>query len=271
MTGDLVQRALKHAPGVMRFLLAVGSVVLLSWLAGRALAGDGFDGKAPWYISRAAGITAYLLLTASTAFGLLLSTRTAASRLRGPTVFALHEQLSWLALGLLALHVGALLVDTYEPFSVAGVLVPFVADYRPAWTALGIIGLYTSIALTASLYVRDRIGQRGWRTLHYGSFGLYVIATLHGLLAGNSTGQAWMQWLYLASGALVLGLTLYRILLSRPNRAARPAPPVRSGGPTRPASVVLSTARPFAVTSAARADTERALRVWQRPERQRAD
>jgi hypothetical protein len=50
-------------------------------LLGRRLAGaagaDELASRLPWYLSRSAGITAYLLLTATTVLGLAISTRIA--------------------------------------------------------------------------------------------------------------------------------------------------------------------------------------------------
>jgi predicted ferric reductase len=121
-----------------------------------------------------------------------------------------------------ALHAGALLVDRTEPFSPLQVLVPFTASYRPLATGLGVLALYLTALITASFYVRARIGQRTWRRLHAATFGLYVLATAHGLLAGSSSDMVWMQWLYLASGAAVLFLALCRLLLPARAGARRP-------------------------------------------------
>jgi DMSO/TMAO reductase YedYZ heme-binding membrane subunit len=113
------------------------------------------------------------------------------------------------------------LADTYLSFGVIDVAVPFAAPYRSGAVALGIVGLYLSAVLTGSFYVRARLGQRTWRALHTTSFVAYVLATGHGILAGTSTTQPWMQWLYLLSGGAVLFLTNYRLLLVTRTRVER--------------------------------------------------
>lgn len=169
--------------------------------------------RLPWYVSRAAGVTAYALLSGSTLLGLLISTRALSRWLNRATVFALHAHLAWLGLAAIALHAGVLLLDTYQPFSLVELLLPFAAPYRPISVALGIVAMYLDLALVVSFYVKSWIGQRGWRLLHYSSFAVYVLATAHGVFAGS--GATWMQWFYLVSGALTLLLVNYRLLYDR--------------------------------------------------------
>lgn len=250
-------------------LMAIAAATLLGFL----VRGRGFAEQAPWLISRAAGISAYLVLSASAIFGLLLSLRRAIQRLDRPAVFALHEHCSWVGLGFVTLHVGALLVDRYEPFSVVNVLVPFTAHYRPLWTGVGVLTLYLTVLLTASFYVRARIGHLTWRTLHYGSFAAFVMATFHGLFAGNSTGEPWMQTLYAAGAASVAALVAARLYL----RTARPAPPrdaearsTSTGGEPAPS---LSTAQRLGGFRSRATEAEHrnlTLEVWRRPVEARA-
>jgi predicted ferric reductase len=226
----MTARIAHHNRGPLRAGLAIlagyagVAMILLAgrWLAGAAGA-DEVATRLPWYMSRAAGITAYLLLTATTVLGLAISTRIADRWLTRPVVFVLHEHLAWLGLAASGLHVVALLGDSCLPFGVVDLLVPLAAPYRPAAVALGIVALYLSTIITFSFSVRARIGHRVWRAIHFASFGTYALATAHGLLAGSSTGQPWMQWLYLASGVTVFFLTNYRLLLGRQTAKPRRA------------------------------------------------
>lgn len=226
---SLVGAAARLALTLLLFALAGW---LIGWSAGHLLVLRGIVDKFPWYLSRAAAITAYVLLSGATVLGLSLSTRLLDRWLGRDRAFALHEHLSWLALAATALHGGALLFDRYEPFPLTGILIPFVATYRPAAVALGIVAAYLIGVVVASFYVRARLGRRVWRALHWSTFGLYAFATLHGLLAGSSSGQPWMQALYLASSTLVLFLTNYRLLLG-PRAGGRPAEVARTRAAAR--------------------------------------
>jgi predicted ferric reductase len=199
---------------------------LVLWMVVWPLLAAAFNALLPadttffWLMTRASGITAYLLLTASMLYGLGVSSRLSDTAMPRASSFALHEITSWLALGFTALHAGVLLFDRYQPFSLVELLVPFAAAYRPVATALGIFGLYTALLVSVTFYLKPLVSHRAWQIIHYVSFGTWVMALAHGLLAGSDTGAAWMQWLYLGSGAAVLLLTLYRILASR--RQGRP-------------------------------------------------
>src|ERR1700730_14430504 len=125
------EKLLRFGHAALRFAGALAAVVLVAWLGGCLIGGWGFAGTAPWFISRAAGIVAYGLLSVSSLLGIAMTTQLWSSRLSRPSLNGLHEQLSWLALGFLVLHVGALLVDTFQPFRVVDILVPLLSAYRP--------------------------------------------------------------------------------------------------------------------------------------------
>lgn len=200
---------------------AIGALPLLMGVLRLQLSTIGINGTLPWYTTRAAAITAYLLLSATTMLGLTITAKGSNRWLSRASVFALHEYLSWLALGFVGLHVGSLLVDTFQPFSPVDVLVPFASAYRTVAVGLGTIGLYLMAVLVSSFYLRSRIGHKTWRAIHFSSFLLYVVATLHGITAGSSSTQAWMQALYLLSGGTVLLLLGYRIMQSRATASRR--------------------------------------------------
>jgi len=170
------------------------------------------DGHAFWLFSRAAGITAYVALTAVTVWGLLLSTAVADSIIsRGRSLDA-HRWLSAAALALSVAHAVALIGDKYISFDILDVIVPFLSAYRPEAVGAGIVALYLSIAVFGSFWLRGYIGQRGWRAIHFLSFPAFGLVTLHGLFAGTDSGSPWVWGMYLLATALVGLLTVVRVL-----------------------------------------------------------
>lgn len=165
-----------------------------------------------WYASRAAGISAYLLLSLSTIWGLTLSTRLG-ERLTGkPSLYEAHRVTSLLALAFTAIHMVVLLGDDYLSWGIGQLLLPLAAPYRPLATATGILAMYCTVVVVASFYVRSRIGYRTWRRIHYAAFFSYAAATLHGITAGTDTREPWMLALYAGSLVAVAFLVNLRLL-----------------------------------------------------------
>jgi len=164
-----------------------------------------------WYLSRAAGFTAYLALFASMALGILITSRAAARTGRQQLVFDMHRLTAILALALSIFHVYVLLGDQYFSFSVWQLSLPFASPYRTLPSTLGIISLYAMGIVVASFYVRKYIGHRAWRVIHFVTFAMYGGVTLHGITAGTDTVQTWAKVIYLSTGLAVLALLAYRI------------------------------------------------------------
>lgn len=173
-----------------------------------------------WILARASGLVAYALLTSSVLAGLVLKARPFGTSLRPASVTDLHRFLALLGLGALSLHAVALLLDRTVPISVADLLVPGIAPYRPLWTGLGVLAAELMVLVYASFSLRSRIGARNWRRLHWATYLVFALATLHGLAAGTDSGTAWALALYGAATGSVLAATAWRVLLP-PQRGGR--------------------------------------------------
>ncbi len=162
-----------------------------------------------WYVTRSAGLTAYLLLWLSTAWGLLVPSKMIDPYLQRNFTFDFHQVLSLLAVGFMLLHVVVLLFDHYAPFSVLQALVPFTSTYRPLWVGIGGIAFYLSLLVTITFYLRRRIGARAFRAIHLLSLVGYAGATLHGLFSGTDAPLAAVAWMYKISFLSIAFLTAY--------------------------------------------------------------
>jgi predicted ferric reductase len=169
--------------------------------------------KAYWYMARAGGIVSYLLLWLSVVWGLVLSTKIMHNLVPAPLAYGLHEFLSLATMLFVMAHAVVLLGDSYIGFNLFHLTVPFLAPYEPLWTGLGTIGFYLATVLTGSFYIRQQIGQRVWRILHYLTFVAYILALVHGVMAGTDSGLKLMKLLYLTTGGSVLFLIYYRLLI----------------------------------------------------------
>ena len=165
-----------------------------------------------WLIARGAGFTAFLLLTAAVTAGLALSLRFKSPRWPAIITKDLHQHLTTLSLWMLGLHVTMLVVDAKSGVPAAAAFVPLRTAYRPWATSIGIVAMYTVLAVIVSTKLKSRIGHKRWRKLHYLAFLAYGAALAHGLLTGTDTGATWASLIYIASAVLVGGLTIKRIL-----------------------------------------------------------
>ena len=80
-----------------------------------------------WYVARSSGLVAWALLAASTLWGLALTTRAFDRRVAPRWLHDLHRFLGGLATIFVGIHVVALLADSYTPFGLSDLLVPFAA------------------------------------------------------------------------------------------------------------------------------------------------
>src|ERR1700722_1791947 len=115
-----------------------------------------------WYMARAGGIVAYLLLTFTVCAGIGLAGR---ARVPGFPRFAvneLHRFAGILTGTFIAIHVGSVLLDSYVHFSVPQVLIPFTSSYRALPVALGIVAAELLIALAVTNRLRKVLPRGMW-------------------------------------------------------------------------------------------------------------
>jgi sulfoxide reductase heme-binding subunit YedZ len=163
-----------------------------------------------WYAARASGVAAYVVLSIVVSLGLTLGKKAQSSRWPRFSVEEVHRFGGLLVGSLIGVHVLAIAADSFLPFSLTQLLVPFTSSYRPLWTGLGIAAAELLLALAITNRYRRRLPYRFWRRAHYLNFAVWGFASLHGLMAGTDRGAAWLAILYGFSVATVLMLALWR-------------------------------------------------------------
>ena len=175
-----------------------------------------------WYVARASGLVAWLLLTGATLWGVVLSTRLLGKRVTPAWLLDLHRYLGALATIFTALHLAGLVADSWIEIGAVELLVPFTGGYRPVAVAWGVLALYVLVAVEASSLLKRRLPARLWRRVHQTSALLWVLATAHTLAAGTDAGNPLVQWLALLSVLAVVFAAVVRVLSPKPDRAPRP-------------------------------------------------
>ncbi|MEU0042891.1 2Fe-2S iron-sulfur cluster-binding protein [Streptomyces werraensis] len=191
------------------------------------------DPKLWWYIARAAGLMSWWLLSATVVWGLLLSTRILGPRRLAPArLLDLHRFLSGLSVAFLIVHLIALLADEYIGFGLPELLVPMVSPYRPGAVAWGVVALYVLAAIVVTSLTRPHLPHQVWRWVHYATFALFALVTVHAFTAGTEATNPAVKGTGILLGAAFLFLATYRLLVIR-RPAAHDTPPV---APPAPAS-----------------------------------
>lgn len=164
-----------------------------------------------WYAARGAGLMSLVLLTAVVALGIATKSGRPLPGLPRFAIVAVHRNASLLAVSLLAIHVGALLLDPYAQLRLLDAVLPFTAAYRPLWTGLGTVALDLLLAIIATSLLRRRIGARPWRAVHWLAYAAWPFAVLHGLKAGTDAGQNWFLAVTLGCIAAVAAAIGWRL------------------------------------------------------------
>ena len=171
-----------------------------------------------WYATRAAGLVTIVLLTAAMVLGILNAGRFAARRWPRFLVQGLHRNLSVLALCFLALHVGTTVIDTYTSIGLPDAVVPFLSSYKRFWLGLGALASDLMITLAVTSLIRQRLGHRIWRLVHWAGYLCWPVAIAHGLGIGTDRSAGWVLFLTIACVGAVVAATVYRIARTIPAR-----------------------------------------------------
>jgi predicted ferric reductase len=177
-----------------------------------------------WFISRSAGIVAFLLLWLSTAWGLAVPSKIFDPLLARFHTFDFHEFISLLAVGFLLLHIFVLTLDHYLPYSLIQILIPFIAPANAFWVGIGVIAFYLILLVTVTFYMRRRIGMHTFRMIHLFSLVAFVGAALHGIFSGTDTPLTAMKLMYEGTFLSIVFLTTFWLVRGRLNRQPTPNP-----------------------------------------------
>jgi predicted ferric reductase len=162
-------------------------------------------------------------------WGLAIPSKIIGSHLNGDFTFDFHQFISLLSLGFLGLHIFILTADRYLPFTVAQILVPFTAPYRPVWVGFGTLAFYFLILVTVTFYLRQRIGTKAFRGIHFTSLLAYLGSVAHAFMAGTDSSLLVIQLMYAVTFLVVVFLTVYwlaGLVWNRTASAARGSQPV---------------------------------------------
>lgn len=190
-----------------------------------------------WWAGRVSGVAAYVAITLSMVFGLMVSSRGLDGVFARKTMLEHHQQWTLSAVVLSVVHVIIIATDSYVDIGLPGALVPGSAMHLTGPVAIGTIALWGLALIVVTSWLRGFMSFGLWRVIHATATAVFLLALAHGLVAGTDTKYEFARAVYLGSGAAVFGATLFRVLYEARQRRAEGA-----AAATRPQSAVTGAA-----------------------------
>jgi sulfoxide reductase heme-binding subunit YedZ len=167
--------------------------------------------KALWYLGRSSGVVSLVLLTLVVALGIATRSGRLLPGLPRFAVSAVHRSASLLAVVFLTVHVVTLTLDPQSQLRWLDAVLPFGSHPKPLWIGLGAASLDLMVALVVTSLLRQRIGHRVWRTIHWAAYVLWPFAVLHTIGTGTDMHRGWMLGLLAFCTLTVAGLIGWRL------------------------------------------------------------
>jgi sulfoxide reductase heme-binding subunit YedZ len=127
------------------------------------------------------------------------------------TVEDVHRFGGLLVGSFITIHVVTVAIDSWLPFSLQSLVVPFSSRYRPIWVGLGIAAAELLVALAVTNHYRRRLPYPFWRRAHYLNFAVWSAATVHGLGSGTDRSAPWALGMYATAVATVSAAIVWRV------------------------------------------------------------
>lgn len=147
-----------------------------------------------WFVSRALGAMALLLLSLVIVLGILHNTSVVKNAELGLPRFvlvALHRNLSLISVVFIALHVTTVIVTDYVHLRVIDVFVPGIAPFNPVAAAFGTVATDLVIAIVVTSMLRSRLSRRLWFWVHWTSYLCWPVSVVHAVLNASFRGTTW--------------------------------------------------------------------------------
>ncbi len=180
-----------------------------------------------WYSTRGSAIVSQIMFTAVAVLGVLTAVRWHSPRWPAFISEGLHRSLALSSLVFLGIHIVTSVIDPYTDLGWAAALIPFSVDYNPLFLGLGSVATWLLVAVMVTSLLRDRIGLRAWRLVHWLSYAFWPVAIAHGIGIGTDTGAPWMLVINAACIGGFAAAVLWRIAdaaTRRPLPSLVPAP-----------------------------------------------
>lgn len=175
-----------------------------------------------WYLSRASGIVAWLVLAATCLWGILLITRMLKPADRPAWLLDLHRYLGVLALVTTGAHMAALVGDNYAHFGWRELFVPNASTWKPGVVTWGLLAFYVMVVIQLTSWAMKKLPKWLWRGVHLMAYPAFIMASVHGFDGTDADNQVFVLGATAVIAILAFSL-MARILQGRAKKALRAA------------------------------------------------
>jgi len=167
-----------------------------------------------WYLARASGLVAWVLLTASVVAGLLMSAQLTQGKTRR-CMQGFHTSVGAFAVIFTIIHLICVFNTAHLQVGVVQLLIPFAKPDNPAAQAAGVIAFYLLATVLLTSWARVVLPWRWWRRIHLMSVPLWALSTVHTALAGTDLTDPVTYWGGVTVTGMVGGLVVFRLLTTQ--------------------------------------------------------
>ena len=176
-----------------------------------------------WYVARASGFAAVILLVLLMLSGMGLVTGYTYKFIEPLMAWAVHRAMGIALLVSIVLHMGVLLFDKFVPFDLIDLFVPFMSQNKKFNTptewqigvGVGVLAMYATIlvVLTSLVFINKR--ARMWRLVHFTSYAMMAAVFVHGFFIGTDVAKGAVRIAWIAIGVVILGALVTRLYRAR--------------------------------------------------------
>lgn len=168
-----------------------------------------------WYLSRISAMVAWILMSFSMVWGVLLASRVFRGLDNPGWLKDLHKYLSTLTIVMASVHTTALTLDPYVKFTALDLIVPGRATYDGATPlielslAIGVIAFWLMSIVYLTSLVMDKLPRWLWKSIHYIAYVIFFIIGVHAAFSGTDVGT----WWYAAVSIAVITLGMLALII----------------------------------------------------------
>jgi len=176
----------------------------------------------PWYVTRASGLVAAILLVLLMITGIAMFTGYGFKIMEPIKAWANHRTIGIAFCVAVAIHVLSLLLDKFVSFNIVQVLVPFASNYKPIkllgisvgslGVALGVAAIYLLIAIMITSIKSIMSGSpRFWKWVHLLSYALMAMIFFHAIMIGTDLHAGIWRLTWIGLAVIIVGFVGLRL------------------------------------------------------------